>query len=153
MARLYEQLVNILGKVRPESGNLLAALARELDEKPKIECSDDNLWFYDFNEHGFKLYFLVEEGQFVMLHICIATAEVCEGDIKPFPGELPYGILRTDSRELVESKLPGSTMEVKDYRFDADLRPLTVTFHFRSKHFSDPLSEELLSMVSVKFSH
>ncbi len=105
---------------RPASGDLLVSLVDRLHEKPSV----DDFGFYRFHMSGVLLHFDDDHGFFDQLILELRTGRTEE--TKPFGGMLPFGISRDDTEETVEKKLPGCTMEIKDYRFDLDLRPLVV---------------------------
>ena len=153
MENLFERLSELVGKTRPDSARLLIHLIEDLGEQPVVDCIDDELCLYDFVGVGAKFFYYTEDGSFRMLQLCIATAQVKAGELQPYTGKLPFKISADDSRELVEKKLPGGTMSVKDYRYDTDLRPLVLTFHFNTPDPNSPGSgDERLTVVSVTYS-
>jgi hypothetical protein len=152
MQQPYQQLIELLGKPRPASAELLLRLIQDLEEKPVVDCTHDRIWLYDFPQCGISLVFDTNTGMFWSLSLYIATRQVKAGAIGPYEGNLPYGITRNDSRETVEVKLPGGTMAVKDYRTDVDLRPLVLTFHFQAPDPDAPgIGEERLIMASASY--
>jgi hypothetical protein len=147
---LYEQLVSLLGKPRAVHVDLLIQLVQDLGEKPEIQYLSEDHLCYDFEQSGICLYF--DYGIFYSVNLSILTARVRAGNMKPYPGNLPFGINFDDSEEEVSTKFPGGAMAVKDYRFDVDLRPLTVTFHFNTLDYQAPgVGERKLTMVSVVY--
>lgn len=142
--QLYQRLIELLGVPRPASASIFIHLIEDLKEKPSIDCEHERIWFYDLRESGIKLTFDNMDGAFIQANLCIATPEVECGGIRPYRGSLPYGIALSDSKETVELKFPGSTMSVKDYRTDIDLRPLVVTISF-------DVSGEKMTLVSIDY--
>lgn len=144
MQDLYDRLVRLLGKPVSPAIDMLDMLSREFGETARTQQVGERWCFYDFIRLGFKLTFDKAGGMFTSFVLPISTPEVIHGGTEPYSGNLPYGITANDSRDHVESKIPGATMAVKDYRFDVDLRPLCLMFSF------DPSGTQL-QMVSVHF--
>lgn len=145
-----DQLMALLGKPRAVNVGLLLGLIDRLEEKPIIECPFEKYWGYSLPKSGISLNFDNELGIFDSFSLELRTFD--SEDFKPYVGRLPYGVSRDDSVAVVEAKLPGSTMEIKDYRFDADLRPLVVRFVFLAPDLNAPgLGERILSMVRVDY--
>lgn len=126
VSNISELLIDLVGRPRPSSGNLLMALIEEVGEKPKVSCDESRLWIYDFVDSGFELTFNSRVGVFIHLSIYV---DVHSG--RPtFKETLPFGFSKGDTLVQIEKKLPGASLTVKDYRFVPDLRPLVVTAHF-----------------------
>jgi len=152
MQHIYERLVELLGKPRPRGSELLVRLIEDLGESPVVDCSHDRVWIYQLSQSGIQLFFDTKTGMFWSLTLEIATAQVRAGYVRAYDGDLPYGINRSDARDTVESKFPGGTLAVKDYRFDADLRPLVITFHFQAPDPDSPgVGEQQLTMVTAQY--
>jgi len=148
---LYEQLIGLLGKPRTENVDLLIRLVQDLDDKPRIQYWSQKYWGYEFDKSGIYLDFDNELGIFNHMILRILTPGVRAG-MRPYAGNLPFGITIDDSAEQVEQKFRGGTMAVKDYRFDMDLRPLVVTFHFGTADLEAPgVGERKLTMVSMVY--
>ena len=143
-----DQLMEILGKPRPTNAELLIRLIDALEEKPELDSFNERHCDYWFRKSGIRLQFDNELGIFDQLFLELRTFDF--EDCRPYGGKLPYGINRDDSADAVEAKLPGSTMQLKDYRFDKDLRPLVVRFEFLASDFNEPgFGEKRLRLVYV----
>lgn len=142
MINAYERLVELLGAPRHRNADILIKIIDDLAEQPLVDCTHERKWFYDFHRSGVSLVFDCKVEIFEHLTLFISVDSNDES-IKAFSGELPYGITHNDSREEVEIKVPGGTMAVKDYRYDVDIRPLELTFHF------DPTGKRLLTVSVV----
>jgi hypothetical protein len=133
MSARCEKLLDLLGKPRPTSAELLIQLIDDLGEKPKVDCTHDRLWSYDFPRSGVSLEFDTKLGMFIYLTLFVLVLSDENGELgsrRPYDGALPFGFTASDSYSEVEAKLPGGTMVVKDYRFAVDLRPLVVRTAF-----------------------
>lgn len=154
MLDTYDRVTTLLGKSRNQTAQLLLKFIEDLDEKPHVDCNHERIWVYEFPLTGLVLDFDAKYGMFYCATFHISTGPTKSGTLQSYSGSLPFGISYDDSREEIERKLPGGTMEVKDYRFDVDLRPLIVTFHFgyHSPGAPEEWSEEL-ALVSVRFDY
>lgn len=152
MQNLYEQLIDLLGKPRPLSGDLFSRFVQDLDERPVVDSIHERIWHYDFPKSGIGLHFDAKSGLFWSFSLFIAVPQVESGEVKSYRGNLPYGINRSDTEEVVEQKFRGGTMAVKDYRTDVDLRPLEITFHFSARDFDAPgMGERRMVMVTANY--
>ena len=149
---LYEQLEALLGKPHAENVDLLIRLIDDLGDRPNIQHLSKRTWSYYFERSGIELYFDTVYEFFNQMNLYIWTDSVTPGGNKPYAGNLPFQITADDSEEQVQKKLPGGCMEVKDYRFDNDLRPLVLTFHFGTADRQSPgVGERKMFMVSVLY--
>jgi hypothetical protein len=126
----FHQIIELLGQ--PPSTLALEILSEQFQETPIVGFDSSLSREYVLTNSGFSLRMNKKTGNFESVSFFFRTANVLEGFIKPYSGDLPSGILATDSSTEVEKKMPGGTMAVKDYRFDTDLRPLVYTFTFDS---------------------
>lgn len=125
----FEQIVEILGKRPAEHTALLERLERNLCEHPVIDHLSDTFWVYDYPKAGLSFDFDLKREMFVAVTFFIAENLSEHGT---YSGNFPFEILRKDVREVVESKFPGCTTAVKDYRTAKDLRPLEFQFCYDS---------------------
>jgi hypothetical protein len=145
-----DQVIELLGKPRPINAQLLMNLIESLEEKPMLDYGFDRHWEYYFPRSGISLDYDNQLGIFDQLRLHLRTFDTEE--YRPFAGNLPYGIDRDDSAEAVEARLPGSTMLLKDYQFDADLRPLVVLFVFTAQDYCAPgAGVKHLTMVTIDY--
>jgi len=147
---ICDQLLKLLGKPRATNGLLFMRLIQTLEERPILDYEADRHWEYYFPGAGISLQFDNKIGIFDRFSLFLRTFDTETN--RPFAGELPFGINRDDSVESVESKLPGSTMVLKDYRFDVDLRPLVVQVAFLPDCYGAPgRAEKHLRMLTVDY--
>ena len=94
--------MKLFGK-RDTSGEFLRvlALAGELSETYEIRTTR----FYNFRQSGLDIWYELERESFYSIGFEFDTAGVRSGGIKPYEGDLPAGIKRSDSCEEVERKL------------------------------------------------
>ena len=142
MDHLYERIVNLLGKPAPYCHELFRELKKVLMEEPIIQSPNTPYSFYDFPQSGISLDFDGNKSMFISLTLFLQIDE--NESSRPYCGNLPFGITKDDISAIVEKKLPGCTSSVKDYRYDRDLRPLTLQCHFKD-------GSDSLSFISVDY--
>jgi hypothetical protein len=148
MPDLCDQLIELLGKPGINS-DVLKRLTQDIGETPVHHDTHPRLWFYDFPQSGIILDFDSKHQMFTAVTLFISIVPDENGDLgpgRPYSGNLPFGINKSDTFEEVEAKLPGGATTVKDYRFHADLRPLIVQFHFKPGR-----TESKMLFVSVDY--
>ena len=148
---LCDLLIGLLGQPAPENGQIFMDIIDQINEKPVLAFDFPSISEYNFPLSGISISF----DRDLRIFDCLVFELRCfEGsDRKPFTGRLPYGIKRTDSEQQVEQEFPGSTMRLKDYRFDADLRPLAVQFVFQAAGHLDASfgGERTLALVVIDY--
>jgi hypothetical protein len=139
---MYERLVALLGKSPDQHLSMLSAIESELDEATIIKSRDNEYKFYDLPQSGITLDFSGQKNIFVAFTLFLDLGNDAPGQC--YRGNLPYGISRDDTKQILEARVPGITMAVKDYRYDLDLRPLIMQCHFAA-------DTKRLSFISVDY--
>ena len=145
-----EELIALLGKPRPTNAQLFMNLIQGIDEKPILDYFHHRYCDYDFLKSGIRLQFDTELGIFDRLRFQVHRGYSDEH--QSYAGRLPFEIGRNDSVEEVEAKIPGSTMQLKDYRFDLDLRPLVLNCVF-SEANEPVFPQRYLRWITVDYLH
>jgi hypothetical protein len=150
MQNLYSCLTELLG--RPEVDPAFAEFLAKVEGPPKLLRDRKHHREHSFSDSGFAL--SVGEKGFVSAFLHIATAATKSGSVKPFIGDLPFGVCASDSRREVERKIgktpvriqlvaSGSSDVPTDYWDDYECDRFNLRFMFSSEH-------EGLSAIAVR---
>lgn len=141
MQNLYSSLTELLG--RPEADPAFVQGLAQLDDPPKLLRDREHHREHCFSNSGFSL--SADQNGIKSAFLHIATVATESGSMKPFIGELPFGICTSDTREDVERKIgkktdhsqlvPCQNTDVPmDYWDDYECDSLILRFMFCSDH-------------------
>lgn len=111
MDKAFERVLDLLGK--PNDDGLFAQFVEDLGEKPEILLQTDLVTEYDFGRSGLHLSYqsnslrdsTLEGSVFAFAIFSLGPDSKTLSSRRKYVGNLPFGIIRGDSRDEVGKKL------------------------------------------------